>query len=93
MRWYRRRKCVPATSARLSFGTTSDLRFTATALMETLIRFRPLLGDGTPIVGGQIAAAYADPGFQSIFANMPLPNLVPTLNNPYNYQTTTLCER
>ena len=44
--------------------------------------------DGTPIAGGQIAAAYADPGFAAIFKNMPLPNNVPTLANPYNWQAT-----
>lgn len=44
--------------------------------------------DGSPIVNGQISSSYADPGFATIFKNMPLPNSVPTLANPYNWQST-----
>jgi len=44
--------------------------------------------DGTAITNGQIPSSYADPGFAAIFNNFPLPNAVPTLANPYNWQST-----
>lgn len=45
--------------------------------------------DGTPIgASGQIPSTYADPGFAAIYNAMPLPNNVPTLANPYNWQST-----
>jgi hypothetical protein len=44
--------------------------------------------DGTPIANGQVPSSYADPGFQAIFKTYPLPNSVPTLANPYNWQST-----
>ncbi|WP_158822692.1 carboxypeptidase-like regulatory domain-containing protein [Granulicella sp. S156] len=43
--------------------------------------------DGTAITNGQIPSTYQDPGFQAIFKNYPLPNAVPTLANPYNWQS------
>lgn len=46
--------------------------------------------DGSPVVNGQMPTAYADPGFAAIFKNYPLPNAVPTLTNPYNWQSTNL---
>ncbi|MGH9773188.1 MAG: carboxypeptidase regulatory-like domain-containing protein, partial [Candidatus Acidiferrales bacterium] len=44
--------------------------------------------DGAPITNGQIPSTYADPGFAAIFKTYPLPNSVPTLANPYNWQHT-----
>ena len=46
--------------------------------------------DGSPIVNGMISSAYQDPGFKAIFANYPIPNQVPTLSNPYNWQAENL---
>lgn len=43
--------------------------------------------DGSAIVGGQIQSTFQDPGFAAIFKTYPLPNTVPTLANPYNWQS------
>jgi hypothetical protein len=44
--------------------------------------------DGTPLATpGILLSSLADPGFQAIFNEMPLPNQVPTLQNPYNWQS------
>ncbi len=44
--------------------------------------------DGSAISNGQVPTSYADPGFAAIFKTYPLPNSVPTLANPYNWQST-----
>ena len=42
--------------------------------------------DGTPLINGQLPMADFDPGYKYIVGTFPLPNHVPTLSNPYNYQ-------
>jgi hypothetical protein len=41
---------------------------------------------GNPITNGQLPAADIDPGAAYIFNTFPLPNNVPTVANPYNWQ-------
>ncbi len=43
--------------------------------------------NGNAIVNGQLPATDIDPGMAYIFNTFPLPNNVPTVANPYNYQT------
>ncbi len=43
--------------------------------------------DGTPVVGGQLGTQYFDPGYSYIASTFPLPNNVPTLSNPFNWQS------
>ena len=44
--------------------------------------------DGTPLaVPGMMPSSLQDPGFKAIFNTYPLPNQVPTLANPYNWQS------
>jgi hypothetical protein len=43
--------------------------------------------DGTALTNGQIPTSYQDAGFKAIFNTYPLPNAVPTLANPYNWQS------
>ena len=44
--------------------------------------------DGSAITNGQVPTSFSDPGFAAIFKTFPLPNAVPTLANPYNWQAT-----
>lgn len=43
--------------------------------------------DGSALTNGQIPTTYQDAGFKAIFNTYPLPNTVPTLANPYNWQS------
>ena len=43
--------------------------------------------DGTPLLNGQLPAKYIDPAAAYIFNTFPLPNNVPTVANPYNWQS------
>ena len=42
--------------------------------------------DGTPLVNGQLPSNYIDPGFAYIASTFPLPNVTPTVDNPFNWQ-------
>jgi hypothetical protein len=43
--------------------------------------------NGTALVNGQLPSADIDPGAAYIFSTFPLPNNVPTVQNPYNWQS------
>ena len=42
--------------------------------------------DNTALVGGILPSQYLDPGFSYIASTFPLPNVTPTVSNPYNWQ-------
>jgi hypothetical protein len=43
--------------------------------------------NGAPLVNGQLPSADIDPGMAYIFNTFPMPNNVPTVANPYNWQS------
>lgn len=46
--------------------------------------------NGSPIVNGQIPAAFQDPGFQALYKLMPLPNVPTNATGEYNWVQTNL---
>jgi Carboxypeptidase regulatory-like domain len=85
---------VPTANMRNGNFSTSELQsylgpqLYANSAYQNINAMPTFAKDGTPITNGQIPSSYADPGFQAIFKTYPLPNAVPTLANPYNWQST-----
>ncbi len=63
-------------------GLYTNTGFTQIATVPTIAP------DGSAIMGGQIPAAFKDPGFQALYKAMPLPNVPTNVSGQYNWVQT-----